>query len=140
MDEVYDSELYKSFNNHMSKAAASAAPLQQRDTKRDYYSLEDQRNFYILSMGHRIQFLEYDTAAEQVNVTQYRSRQGFNKEHGNSTSSYTYELWNKELSKFETMTQNFYQFPNPEVFLGKCDILIVFCSAWIVIGSIVVGF
>jgi hypothetical protein len=76
-------------------------------------------------MGHRIQFLEYDTIAEQVNVTQYRSRQGFNREHGNNTSSYAYELWNKDENKFETMTQSFYQFPNPEMRWNKIDNIVV---------------
>ncbi len=51
------------------------------------------QTFFILSMGHRIQFLDYDAVTDQVNVTQYRSKRGQNNEDESNAYTYHYELW-----------------------------------------------
>ena len=53
----------------------------------------------ILSMGHRIQFLEYDPEMEGINVTQYRSKKGKNRDDGDNIYEYNYELWSPQLGR-----------------------------------------
>ena len=86
---------------------------------------EDKKNFFILSMGHRIQFLEYDASTPGVNVTQYRARQGFNRDEGDNTYQYNYELWVPELGEFRTVSQKFHQFPDPEMRWNKIDHIVL---------------
>lgn len=82
------------------------------------------RLFYILSMGHRIQFLFYDAATRNVKVTQLTSiRDGSNRTAG-STASYTYELWVPQLSKYQAVTQQFTQFPD-EFLWNKVDSILL---------------
>ena len=70
--------------------------------------------FFVLSMGHRIQFLVYDPFHKQVNVTRLLAKHGSYKAGtGNElTDSYTYETWVPQLARYATMQQNFSQFPS----------------------------
>ena len=62
---------------------------------------------------------------EKVNVTQYRSKKGKNDDEESSIYTYRYELWVPQTKSFQTMSQTFYQFPNPEFKWNKIDNIIV---------------
>jgi hypothetical protein len=81
--------------------------------------------FYVLSMGHRIQFLAYIPSQREVKVSRYVST-------GMQTAAhYEYELWVPQLQKFQRVTQTFRQFLEPEfnwnvhdeILLGNLDML-----------------
>lgn len=77
-------------------------------------------HFYILTMGHRIQCFDYTVDKKpQVRVTQYRSKNAVNDDE--SSFTYHYEIWVPQIQEFQTMTQTFYQFPNPEYKWSKTD-------------------
>eukprot|EP01036_Dinobryon_divergens_P022546 gene22546-30811_t len=78
-------------------------------------------NFFVLSMGHRIQLIHYDPVGHEISVKIYRSEHGENKEDDESIFTYKYELWVPQLGQFQTVTQTFYQFPNPEFKWNQLD-------------------
>ncbi len=88
--------------------------------------------FYILTMGHRIQFLSYDPSMSQVRVTRFlwtgksTNSSGNNNDNINfSTTSkkatYMYELWVPQTGEYQTMTQTFQQYPTPEYAWNTAD-------------------
>lgn len=82
-------------------------------------------HFYVLSMGHRIQFLAYNPSKSEVKVSRYVST-GIQ-----TAANYEYELWVPQLQQFQRITQTFRQFPEPEynwnvhdeILLGNLDVL-----------------
>lgn len=82
-------------------------------------SIDDSGDSYILSMGHRIQFLEHDRAEKKINVVQLRSKRGVNDSERIYT--YCYELWVPQLTCFQTLTQKFCQFPSVEYQWNSAD-------------------
>ena len=88
--------------------------------------------FYILTMGHRIQFLSYDPSMSQVRVTRFlwtgKSTNSSSNNNDNinfSTTSkkatYMYELWVPQTGEYQTMTQTFQQYPAPEYAWNTAD-------------------
>lgn len=66
-------------------------------------------NFWMLSMGHRIQFLYYIPSSRTIKVDRYVSKMGNND--ASSTATYSYQLWLPQSQQFSTITQVFHQYP-----------------------------
>jgi hypothetical protein len=86
-------------------------------------SQEQSTQFYVLSMGHRIQFLAYLPARSEVKVSRYVTT------GVQSTATYKYEVWVPQLQRFQRVSQTFKQYPDPEynwnvhdeILLGNMD-------------------
>lgn len=84
---------------------------------------EQSTQFYVLSMGHRIQFLAYLPARSEVKVSRYVTT------GVQSTATYKYEVWVPQLQRFQRVSQTFKQYPDPEynwnvhdeILLGNMD-------------------
>jgi len=79
------------------------------------------KSFYILTMGHRIQFLICDKSNKNgnVKVSSFLSKRG--KNDNNRIYNYQYNLWVPQLQQYQRMSQTFYQFPTPEFIWNNLD-------------------
>ncbi len=75
---------------------------------------------YILSMGHRIHCLSYDSISKQIVVKRYLSRYGSNTTSGNKVS-YRYSIWSELENTFRTVEQEFYKYPVSEYAWNHLD-------------------
>ncbi|KAJ1459417.1 hypothetical protein M885DRAFT_511366 [Pelagophyceae sp. CCMP2097] len=81
---------------------------------------------YTLSMGHRIQILQYDPAGARVDVRSYRSRYGVNTDRSNRYV-YHYSLWLRESEAepqrgvYAAKKQAFLKYPSPETNWNALD-------------------
>ena len=89
-------------------------------------SKDEQELFFILSMGHRIQFLLYDPALSQVRVTRLLSVGG--GAHGYVSAqteaqraTYSYQIWVPQTETYQQMTQTFLQYATPEYAWNTAD-------------------
>ena len=96
---------------------------------------EDKDLFYILTMGHRIQFLFYNPSLRKVRVIRllwagpktkpkdlHSPNPNSNQmEITNQTAEYSYLLWVPQLNKYQLMKQKFNQFPSPEYGWSNAD-------------------
>ena len=96
---------------------------------------EDTDLFYILTMGHRIQFLFYNPSLRKVRVirllwagpkTKVKDLHSPNPNLNqmditNQTAEYSYLLWVPQLNKYQNMKQKFNQFPSPEYGWSNAD-------------------
>ena len=84
---------------------------------------KDKELFFVLSMGHRIQFLVYDPIQHRVNVTRLLAKHGSYKAttKNDLTVSYAYESWVPQLECYATMEQKFSQFPVLEYAWNPAD-------------------
>ncbi len=78
---------------------------------------------YILSMGHRIQCLSYDSISKQIVVKCYVSRYGSNATPGNRVP-YQYSIWSALENTFQTVQQEFYKYPVSEYTWNHLDELV----------------
>jgi hypothetical protein len=76
-------------------------------------------HFWMLSMGHRIQFLYYIPSTKTIKVDRYVSKMGNND--ASSTATYAYQLWMPQSQTFSTITQVFHQYPEPEYNWNQAD-------------------
>ena len=69
---------------------------------------------HILSMGHRIHILAYDSSGSgEINVTRYLSKRATNSRE-NTYEMYSFEMWVPQQQIFQTVNQRFCQYPEPE--------------------------
>ena len=95
------------------------------DSILDAEEVDGESLFYVLSMGHRIQFLAYVPSKSEVKVSRYVST------GVQTAANYEYELWVPQLQRFQRITQTFRQFPEPEynwnvhdeILLGNLEVL-----------------
>merc|ERR1712146_598233 len=78
---------------------------------------------YILSMGHRIHILTYDTNTQTVNVKRFLLRDSYNTDPSNRFQ-YKYQLWVPQSKQYQCVNQTFHKFPTPEYNWNFLDELI----------------
>jgi len=104
--------------------------------KRQINNTEEDALFYILTMGHRIQFLFYNPSLRKVRVIRllwagpknkakdnHSTNSNVNNQMDitNQTAEYCYLLWVPQLNKYQKMKQKFNQFPSPEYGWSNAD-------------------
>jgi hypothetical protein len=80
-------------------------------------------HFIALSMGHRIQFLSYNPSLNYIYVHGYMSKIGVNDK--DTSATYSYKLWSQYTRMFETTSQLFHQYPEPEYSWNVTDELLL---------------
>lgn len=76
---------------------------------------------YILTMGHRIHILAYDASGKgEIVVTRFLSKRGTNSAK-NTLDTYKFEVWVPHTQRFQTVTQTFFQYPQPEYWWNRAD-------------------
>lgn len=85
-------------------------------------------NFFILTMGHRIQLLFANEYYNTIHVTQLTSLRSTNlsieedmEEDERNVFNYKYEMWAPQTKTFYPMAQSFHQFNNPEYRWNQVD-------------------
>ncbi len=121
----------------LKKPSTNISKSNQINNNNKYNSSNNKNNekelFYILSMGHRIQFLSYDPSMSQVRVTRLlwtgkntnntSNNNNFNDNFSSTSkkATYMYELWVPQTGEYQTMTQTFQQYPTPEYAWNTAD-------------------
>lgn len=92
-------------------------------------------HFYILTMGHRIQFISYDEGTKQVRVTRLlwsdpSKKNSKNSETESKAWTYSYLNYVSQRRCFQAMSQTFHQFPPTEYAWNTADEILLGKTVW----------
>jgi hypothetical protein len=83
---------------------------------------------YILSMGHRIHFILYNSQQNEVRVFRLVSNSALsdmNELSGGVSASYKYYMFLPAMGRYQETSQRFSQYPSPEYNWNSTDAVII---------------
>jgi hypothetical protein len=105
-----NTSLDRSNHSNLDRSTHSIMPIKSEDGDKDR---DNQDRFYVLSMGHRIHIIAFDSNKREFTVNRFTSEVGTNGAEENRVT-YTYDVWVPQMNSFQVLSQTFYRFPHPE--------------------------
>jgi hypothetical protein len=104
--------------------------LKDKSTFMKNSKCDDGSQMYILSMGHRIHLVIFDARGHgEIVVTRFLSKRGTNS--SNTYDKYMFEVWVPHTKQFQTVTQKFCQYPEPEFACMYCMCSCLLCTVYL---------